>query len=143
MVLDRLMRTNETPPEVLKILTLSRTYAATVGEIIIKSYGGRQPDTKQLAIETAIFMEPLYGKIPEHRLNECYVEAVRTRKSTFPLKPEEMCAAWETIRQRDFYKRAPESRQLTHGFCEKCNNCGNEVIYNDKGHAIGSRPCHH
>lgn len=113
-----------------------------MGEIIIKSYGGRQPDTKQLAIETAVFMEPLYGKIPEHRLNECYVEAVRTRKSTYPLKPEEMCAAWETIRHREFYKRAPENRQLTHGFCELCNNNGTEIVIGEDGYEYG-RPCRH
>lgn len=129
----------------MKILSLSRTYAAVVAEIITKSNVGRQPVTKkQLAIETAIFMEPLYGKIPEHRLNDCYLEAVRTRKSTFPLKPEELCAAWETISYKEFYRRAPESRQLTTDYvCPKCFNNGNEVIYNDKGHAIGSRPCHH
>lgn len=114
-----------------------------MGQIIIKSYGGRQPDTKQLAIETAVFMEPLYGKIPEHRLNDCYLEAVRTRKSTFPLKPEEMCVAWETIRQRDFYKRVPENRQLTHGFCELCNNTSTKLIKDEKGNVIGATFCSH
>jgi len=115
-----------------------------VAEIITKSNVGRQQLTKQqTALDTAIFMEVLYGTIPENRLNECYQEAIRTRKSTFPLKPEEMCAAWETIRQRDFYKRAPESHQLTHGFCEKCNNTGNEVMRDSEGQTIGARPCKH
>jgi hypothetical protein len=116
-----------------------------VAEIITKSNVGRQEiPTKQLAIDTAIFMEVLYGTVPENRLNDCYQEAVRTRKSTFPLKPEEMCVAWETIRQRDFYKRAPESRQLTTDYvCPKCNNNGTELMYDDKGRVIGGRACRH
>jgi hypothetical protein len=138
------MRANETPLDIVKTLSLSRTYAAALAEIITKSNVGRQQLTKQqTALDTAIFMEVLYGKIPEHRLNECYLEAVRTRKNTFPLKPEELCVAWETIRQSEFYKRVPESRRLTHGFCEKCNNTNNEQVRNDYGVLMGARACKH
>lgn len=123
---------------------LSKTYAATLGEIILKSNVGRQePDPEDTKRAIGIFYEVLFGHVPEHRLNDCYKHAARTRNNTFPLKPEELCAAWTAIRQAEFYKRAPESHQLTHGFCEKCNNNGTELIRNEKGHVIGGRACKH
>lgn len=144
MALDHLMRANETPLDIARILSLSPTYAAVVAEILTKSNVGRQQLTKQqTALDTAIFMEVLYGTIPENRLNDCYQEAVRTRKTTFPLKPEELCAAWTEIRQSEMHKRAPVERQLQAPFCPKCNSTGNQPVRNDQGVIIAMKTCKH
>jgi len=123
---------------------LSRTYAATLGEIITKSNVGRQQlEPQQTATAIGIFYEVCFGHIPEHRLNDCYKHVLRTRHNTFPLKPEELCTAWDEIRQSEMHKRALESRQLTYGFCGRCNNTGTELIRDANAKVKGARPCRH
>lgn len=144
------MESDQWTPEIetqtnLQETSLSKTYAAILRQIITKAnIGRRQLDPeKETPIFVAIWFEALYGVIPERRLNDCYLWAVRNRGNNFPMQPSEMAQAWNEIRQSEFYKRAPESRQLTHGLCGKCFNTGSEVMYNDKGIAIGARPCKH
>lgn len=124
---------------------LSETYAAMLGEIIIKSNIGRQQldPKKEMPIAISVWYEVLFGVVPENRLNDCYLHVARHRGNTFPWKPEEIAAAWTSIRQAEFYKRAPDSHRLMHGFCEKCNNTGNEVIRDAFGNSKGARPCKH
>jgi hypothetical protein len=115
-----------------------------VQAVLIKSRIGRpQLGDKERDFTTGTWMEILYGVIPENRLNDCYLLASRNKTDSFPIQPNDLCAAWNEIRESEMHKRAPESHQLTHGLCPKCFNNNTEVIYNDKGHAIGARACHH
>lgn len=120
---------------------LSRSYAATLGEIITKSNIGRQqftPDETRIAI--GVWYEVLFGVVPEHRLNDCYLHAIRNRQNTFGLAPTELCMAWNEIRQSEMHRQNPVKR-LTHGFCEKCNNTGTEIVR--KEGLTSARPCNH
>lgn len=115
-----------------------------LAEIITKSNIGRQQLTKeQSKIAVGIWYEVLFGVVPEHRLNDCYLHVARKRDNSFPWKPEELCAAWSEIKASEFYKRTPKDHQLTHGFCEKCNNTGTELMRNEAGQVRGARPCTH
>lgn len=143
MAHDQQMERNETQIDSTGISHLSKSYAATLGEIITKANIGRQQldPKKEMPVAIAVWYEVLYGVVPEHRLNDCYLHAKRTRTSTFALVPEELTTAWSEIRSSEMYKRAPENRQITHGFCEKCNNTGTEVI--TKPGFTSARPCTH
>jgi hypothetical protein len=127
-----------------EISNLSKSYAAVLGEIITKSNIGRQQlDPEDTKIAISIWYEVLYGVVPEQRLNDCYLHAVRTRNNTFAMQPSELATAWGEIRNSEMYKRVSDNRQLTHGFCEKCNNTGTEPIRNDRGVIISARTCIH
>jgi hypothetical protein len=126
---DGLMPQSGTQTDSTEISNLSKSYAATLGEIITKSNIGRQQLTRdQTQIAIGVWYEALYGFIPEHRLNHCYVHAVRTRNNTFEMQPSELAASWTEIRAGEMYKRTPENRQLSHGFCDKCNNTGTKQV---------------
>lgn len=116
-----------------------------LGEIITKSnIGRRQLDPKEeQPITIAVWYEVLYGVVPEHRLNDCYLHVARHRDNGFPWKPEEIAMAWTAVKQAEMYKRISPDHQITHGFCEKCHNTGNEVIYDEQGRAKGARICKH
>ena len=122
----------------------SKTYAARVGEILTKSRAGnaQQLSDEEFQFALAAWLEVLYGAVPEHRLNDCYVFAKRNRSTTFALQPEELCMAWNEIRQSEMHKQ-PNAKQLTHGFCEKCNNTNTEAIRNERGAIIAGKPCSH
>lgn len=114
-----------------------------MGEILTKSRAGaaQQLSDEEFQFALASWLEVLFGVVPEQRLNDCYLLAMRTRASTFPLAPNELCVAWNEIRQSEIYKQA-DAKQLTHGFCEKCNNTGSEVIYREDG-TTSARFCRH
>jgi hypothetical protein len=115
-----------------------------LGEIITKSNIGRQQlDPEDTKIAIGIWYEVLCGVVPERRLNDCYLHAVRTRNNTFAMQPSELATAWGEIRNSEMYKRVPDNRLLTHGFCEKCNNTGTEPIRNERGVIISARHCSH
>ena len=142
--LGHLAQANETNNNSSEILNQSGSYAAAVQAILIKSRIGRpQMGDKERDFTTGCWVEILYGVIPERRLNDCYVLASRNKTNSFPVEPNDLCAAWNEIRESEMHKRAPESHQLTHGFCERCNNTGSEVVRNDQGVIIGARPCKH
>ena len=144
MAHDRQMERSETQIDSVTTSNLSKSYAAKLAEIITKSNVGRQQFTKEeTKVAVAVFHEVLYGVVPEHRLNDCYVFVKRNRAGTFALAPEEIAAAWSQIRQSEMYKRAPDNRQITHGFCEKCNNTGSEPIRNERGVITSARKCTH
>ena len=138
-----------TPPEEtltgLQETSLHKTYAATLRQIITKAnIGRRQLDPeKETPIFVAIWFEALYEVIPERRLNDCYLWAVRNRNNNFPMQPSEMAQAWTAIRQGEMHKRAPVSRQIEAPYCGKCNLTNTELIRNDQGVVIGARPCKH
>lgn len=120
----------------------SRTYAAKVGEIIAKARAGSQPqlvgDEFKFAIAT--WTELLEGFVPESRLNDCYLHARRSRKSTFPLDPSELCAAWQEIHEAERARPAATiALRLQGDICERCNGTGYEIV-EVKGRKV-SRPC--
>jgi len=141
MAHDNQMERSETWNVSTATSILSKSYAAMLAEIITKSNVGRQQFTReetQLAV--GVFYEVLYGAVPEQRLNDCYLFVKRNRATTFALQPEELCAAWNEIKAAERYKNT-STKQLTHGFCEKCNNTGTEVI-RQPGYT-NARPCNH
>lgn len=143
MAHDSQMERSETQTDSATTLNLSKSYAAKLAEIITKSNVGRQQFTKnETRIAVGVFYEVLYGVVPEHRLNDCYLLVKRNRVGTFALAPEEMAGAWNQIRESERYKNNPV-KQITHGFCEKCNNTGTWLVRDDKGRVIGGRPCSH
>jgi hypothetical protein len=110
-------------------------------EILIKANAGRsEPTRKERQAQIAIFLEVLYGHVPEKRLNDCYVHLMRTRTSTYPLAPNELCIAWAAIKESEMNQPSSQ-KQLTHGFCERCNNTDFEIIIQD-GYSF-SKPCNH
>lgn len=140
---DGLTPQSVTPNGSTEISNLSKSYAAALGEIITKSNVGRQQLTREeTKIAIGIWYEMLFGVVPEHRLNDCYLHAMRHRANTFALAPTEIVMAWNEIKGSEMYRNNP-ARQLTHGFCEKCNNTGSEPIRNDQGVIIAARPCNH
>lgn len=140
---DGVTQQSVTPKGSTEISNLSKSYAATLGEIITKSNIGRQQLTREeTKIAIGIWYEMLHGVVPEHRLNDCYLHAMRNRASTFALAPNELVMAWNEIRQSEMHQQNP-ARALTHGFCEKCNNTGSEPIRDEKGFIIAMRPCSH
>lgn len=140
---DGLTQSSVTPTGSTEISSLSKSYAATLGEIITKSNIGRQQLTREeTKIAIGIWYEMLYSVVPERRLNDCYLHAMRNRASTFPLAPNELVMAWNEIKGSEMYRNDP-ARQLTHGFCEKCNNTGTEPIRDPKGIIVSARHCSH
>lgn len=122
----------------------SKTYAARVGEILTKSRAGntQQLSDDEFQFALASWLEVLFGVVPEQRLNDCYLLAMRNRTSTFPMAPNELCMAWGEIKQSEMHRTNP-AKLLTHGFCEKCNNTGSEPIRNERGIIISARACSH
>src|ERR1051325_4957100 len=115
---DREMLRNETNPDSMTVSNYSRSYAAKVLEILIKANAGRNEPTKaERKTQIAIFLEVLYGHVPENRLNDCYVYLMRTRTSTYPLAPNEICIAWAAIKESEMNRPINQGR-LAHGFCE-------------------------
>lgn len=98
---------------------------------------------KERDFTTGTWVEILYGVIPERRLNDCYLLAMRNKTHSFLIEPNDLCAAWREIRESEMHKRAPENRQITHGLCEKCLNTNSEPIRNEKGHIIAMKHCTH
>ena len=142
--LGHLVPASETNNNSSEILSQSGSYAAAVQAILIKSRIGRpQMGDKERDFTTGTWVEILYGVIPERRLNDCYLLASRNKTDSFPIQPRDLCAAWNEIRESEMHKPAPQSRQITHGFCAKCNNTGHEAIRNEQGHIIAMKPCHH
>src|ERR1051326_7601510 len=141
---DWQMQRSEMQTDSTAISHLSKTYAATLGEIITKSNFGRQQldPKKEMPLAIAVWYEVLYGVVPEHRLNDCYLFVKRNRTNAFALQPEELSAAWNEIRSNERYKTNP-AKQITHGFCAKCNNTGSEIIYNVQTKRTSARPCNH
>lgn len=90
---------------------------------------------------TGAWVEILYGVIPERRLNDCYLHAMRVKTDSFPIEPSDLCNAWKEIRQSEMAQPVNPGNQLTHGLCEKCHNTGNEIVVKD-GIAY-SRVCNH
>lgn len=143
MAHDRQMQRSETQNGSATTSTLSKSYAAILAEILTKSNVGRQQFTKdQTRVAVGVFYEILYGFVPEHRLNDCYIFVKRNRSNTFELKPEEIAAAWIQIRESERYSNNP-AKQLTHGFCNKCNNTGTEVKRDEQYRVTSARPCSH
>jgi hypothetical protein len=142
--LEHLARASETNNNSSEILSQSGSYAAAVQAVLIKSRIGRpQMGDKERDFTTGTWVEILYGVIPEHRLNDSYLLASRNKKDSFPIQPNDLCAAWNEIRESEMHKRAPESRQITHGFCGRCNNTGTELIRDANRKVKGARPCRH
>src|SRR5688572_28870149 len=97
---DGLQRQSETTNNSNETSRWSKSYAARVGEILAKSRAGtsQQLHDDEFQYTLAAWLEVLYGHVPEHRLNDVYVHASRTRNSTFPLTQFELCEAWNQVR---------------------------------------------
>jgi hypothetical protein len=116
-------------------------YLKKVSALLQKVYAGRlvKPSKDDHESLTAVWTQALMGLVPEARLDECYVQAVRSRKSTHPVDVSEMCAAWAVIEKAD--KTMPPigtyDWSRSRAVCAKCNGTGTELIV--KRHPILGR----
>ena len=66
--------------------------------------------------------EILMGVVPIHRLDDCYLMAMRSRKSTAPLNASELCEAWRQLCESERYTPKPNPS----AGCPVCNGTGYE-----------------
>lgn len=97
----------------------------------MKSRAGtsQQLGDEEFQYTLASWLEVLFGHVPEHRLNETYVHASRTRNSTFPLTQYEMCEAWNQIRAAE-RTMPPVGTYEYRGrkVCPDCHNTGTKLV---------------
>lgn len=133
------------------VLPLSRSYAAKVAEIITKTTTGNasQPEDEEFKVLVGIWTETFAGFIPEHRLNDCYLHAARTRDSSFPMSATDMCSAWNQIQaaERSMPAVGTYDWDRARKVCSKCNGTGTELFVK-RDSVLGrdytyGRPCYH
>ncbi len=62
-----------------------------------------EADTEDLLIrQSLVWEEILINKIPINDLNNCYIKAMRTRTTTFPLTPQELIMAYNEITAENY-----------------------------------------
>lgn len=91
----------------------------------------------------AAWTEILDGHVPEARLNDCYVRAVRNRKNGFPMAASELCTMWNEIQQSELHSTPHRdmSKQLAGDVCHSCFGTGYEII--KRGQYNYAKPCNH
>lgn len=106
----------------------SPTYRAEVGRLIVKiRLVCSLPafDKVELAGAIEAFCEVLHGVVPESRLNDCYVYAIRHRNSTYPLAVTEIVEAWRRILADEVAKRRK---------CFLCDGSGYATVRDPNDH---------
>ena len=131
--------------ELEQTLRWSRSYAARVAEIITKARAGthQQLDCDEMQLAVASWLEVLENYVPETRLNDCYVKAIQTRSSNFPLGASELCTAWNSIREAEMHSTPHRdmSKQLAGDVCQSCWGTGYEII--KRGKFNYAKSCEH
>lgn len=101
-----------------------------VGKIILKlrlccslpalSTDSPDPRSSEFALAVTAWTEVLYGFVPADKIEECYLAAMRNRKSTFPLGVSEICAAYNQENEyRGPVSEDPELKRIR----EACPDC--------------------
>lgn len=125
------LRTEETK-RLERTSPTSRSYAAKVAEILTKAWAGTLSTLEdgEFKLAVGVWTEILEGHVPEARLNDCYVRAVRNRKNGFPMAASELCAMWNEIRESEMHSTPHRdmSKQLAGDVCERCWATGYEII---------------
>jgi hypothetical protein len=83
-------------------------------------------NVEEFAAMTEAWCELLGPVIPPERLNDCYLSAMQTRDSTFPLAATEMLTAWRRINSEEATRRQ-RARP-----CFLCQGRRFELIYDPK-----------
>lgn len=111
---------------------LPRSYAAKVSEILEKTRAGSPSQLldEEFKFVVGTWVEAFAGIIPEHRLNDCYLHAARTRDSSFPMSVTDMCAAWNQIQaaERSMPAIGTHDWDRAREVCPRCNNTGTELV---------------
>ena len=120
----------------------SNTLKLKVGKLILKSrlacsLPSLEPEEHAMVVEA--WCEVLDGKIPENRLNDCYLYAMQHKETTFPLGAPELITAWGAIREVGVPRTA--SSLVRGDVCSRCNGTGTELIYVDE--LVASKTCDH
>ena len=106
----------------------SMTYRAAVGRVIVKiRLVCSLPafDTVELAGAIEAFCKVLHGVVPEDRLNDCYLHAIRRRNSTYPLAVTEIVESWRAILSDETARRR---------LCSLCDGSGYSVVRDPLDH---------
>lgn len=83
-------------------------------------------NVEEFAAMTEAWCEVLAPIVPPDRLNDCYLHAMRTRESTFPLAVTEVLTAWRVINSEEGRIRERSKP------CFLCQGKGTELIYDPK-----------
>jgi len=85
------------------------------------------------------WVQVLGGFVPEHRLNDCYLHAARTRDSSFPMSATDMCTAWKQIQEVERAMPPTGSYEWSRAreVCPECSNTGTVLFV--KRHAVHGR----
>ena len=122
-----------------------------MGEILAKSRSGitQQLTDEEFQFTLAAWVEVLEGHVPEHRLNDAYIHASRTRNSTFPLTQFEICEAWNQVRaaEKNNMPRVGQYDYRGTEVCPKCNGTGTQLFVKrdpvmQRDYTYG-KACHH
>ena len=106
---------------------ISGAYRTIVGKLILKTrlaYSLPSLDTQEFPAAVEAWCEILFGSVPPERLNDCYIHAVKTRASTFPLAVTEILTAWRAIAVEE----AEQAKRQRH--CHVCQGRRFEMVYN-------------
>lgn len=112
-------------------------YCALVGGIIERARLACGQPPLDPAVEyipaCLAWSEILMGVVPVHRLDDCYLMAMRSRKSSAPLNASELCEAWRQLCESERYTPKPNPS----AGCSVCNGTGFEYLPTQRA----SRPC--
>jgi hypothetical protein len=80
-------------------------YRAALGSIITRSRLAQslpQLEDQEMDLTIEAWAEILWNVVPVEKLNNAYLETMRTRKSTWPLSASEICVTWSEMRHPSF-----------------------------------------
>ena len=129
-----------------KVSPISKDYRTEVGKIILKNrLAAGQPslDREELAMMVEAWSEVLYSSIPQHRLNDSYIEAARSSDSYSGVSALDMNLAYKELRAAALAApRVDVSHRLTTDYlCPDCFNTGTKTI--TQGILTYGAPCNH
>ena len=117
-----------------------------IAKIILKSrLACSLPALEVVELKAAVesWAEVIEGAIPAHRLNDCYIYAMRNRTSKFPLESGDIIAAYKSIANNERYRPLGQDRMIIGDVCLRCNGTGVEIIRDEEKKTTSSRPCSH
>src|SRR5689334_9829244 len=105
---------------------LSPSYGAVVAEQLTKYFAGNpsKPIGDEFRTMIGTWTETLQDVVPEYRLAECFVYVRQHRTTTFQIQPEEICAAWEAMKQAERALRPTQAPVFAKDVCRQCNGTG-------------------
>lgn len=101
-----------------------------IAEIIAKSRAGSpsQLSDEEFKFLVGTWVETVGGVVPEHRLNDTYLHAMRTKDSGFLLTATDMCMAWKQVQEAERAMPTTGSYEWSRAraVCPHCN--GTETL---------------